>query len=79
MLKKKWSDDGSCFEGDAFERGPFTIRHKQAAEGLSEVLPTVSAWELEDVLAPFCDCFVRALDILDEVVGISRSPFESRR
>jgi len=53
LLKKKRSDDGSCFEGDAFERGPFTIRHKQAAEGLSEVLPTVSLGSLKMFLRHF--------------------------
>ena len=75
-MKKKWCDDGSCFERDAFERGSFAVGGEEFAEGLCEVLATVSAWKLENVLAPLRDDFIGAFDILDKVRCLTRTPLE---
>ena len=76
LLKKKRGNDGSCLESHRLNGGSFAISCIETTETLCEVLAALSTWELEHILAPFCDGFVSVIDILDEL--ISRAPLEFR-
>ena len=75
---QKGREDRSCFERNALDRGPLVVGCDEVVQGVLEVLASVSAEQLEHVLAPFGHGSVNLLDILDEVFCISGASLEDR-
>ena len=67
LLKKERGDDCCCLERYRLNGGPFPISCIETAETLCEMFAALSAWELEDVLSPFCGDFISTIDIFDEL------------